>query len=465
MKPKNKEQKLMLEIVQKLPELTEKQIEYYKTHCFTTEILESRGRCVCSDCGHAWKPKDADKMIRLQCPHCGHSGQVEHNKASSKQIEYFVISRAIEGYQVLRYIQVRRRSEARKVYHWHKDVGAVFFDSKGNETEFSLSRFTMGWIPDAWSFDSEIELRGKSQDVLYRIYPAGMITQSIIPILKRNGYDGKLFHNCVGRLIHALLTEPMIESWWKIGHKGAVLRCLQGYLYLNNKEAVRHIRMATRHGVLFDTPEKWSDFEDFIRDLKYLGKDIFNPQIIFPENFEEAHQIWHERVERKREKEAERRERERRIAERNREFEEMKKKQNENEWIDHYVSHFSSMDFERSGFRFKPLLTAEDFQNEADVMNHCIKSYFGKKDRLLLSIMYNGDKTETAEIDLVNGEVIQCRGRNNHPTEHHDTIVFMLKQYMRVFKAYNEGKFLKYAKNKVKVRNSEKMSENALQVA
>lgn len=463
--PKTDKQKRILEISQTFPELTEKQIEYYKANCFDSIIIESRGRCVCSDCGHAWKPKEANTLNRACCPHCGHEGQVEHNRASDKQIRYFVISKAIDGYQVLRYIQVRRRSEARKVYHWHHDVGAAFFDSKGNEVECTLSRFTMSWIQDAWSFDSEIELRSAKCDVLYRLKPDAMITQSVIPVLKRNGYDGKLFYNHACRLIHALLTEPTIESWWKIGHKGAVLKCLQGQLFLSNKEALRYIRLATRHGVIFDTPESWGDFMDFINDLRYLGKDVFNPSIIFPENFEEAHYIWHERAERKREKERQRYERERRIAENNRRFEEVQKKQENNEWIEHYVSHFTSMDFERSGYRFKPLLTADDFQAEADCMNHCIRSYYGKKDTLLLSIMRSGEKVETAEIDLAHGEVIQCRGKNNHPTEHHDTIVFMLKQYMRVFKAYNEGKFLKYAKNKAKVQNAENTPENALQVA
>jgi len=465
MKPKNKEQKLMLEIVQKLPELTEKQIEYYKANCFDTIITESRGRCVCSDCGHAWKPKDADKIMKAQCPKCSHSGNVEHNKASDKQICYFVISRAIEGYQVLRYIQVRRRSEANKVYHWHQDVGVIFFDSKGDETEFTLGRFKMGWVIDAWSFDSEIELRNKNCDVLYRLHPTAMITQSIIPILKRNGYDGKLFYGWNARLIHALLTNPTVESWWKIGHKGVVLRCVQGYVYTNNRDDVRYVMLATRHGVIFDTPEKWTDFKDFIRDLRYLEKDVFNPSIIFPENFEEAHRIWHERAERKRNKEMERIDRERRIAERNRRFEEARKEAAKNEWMEHYVSHFSSMSLERNGFLFKPLLTAEDFQAEADYMQHCIKGYFGKVDALLLSITHGGERVETAEIDLKNGEVVQCRGRHNHNSEHHDTIVFMLKQYMRIFQAYNDGKFLKYAKNKAKVQNTEEMPENALRVA
>ena len=45
-------------------------------------------------------------------------------------------------------------------------------------------------------------------------------------------------------------------------------------------------------------------------------------------------------------------------------------------------------------------------------------------------------------------EIIQCRGRNNQSSQHHDTIVYLLKQYRRIFKAYYDGKFLKYANKK-----------------
>lgn len=463
MRPRNKEQQLLLEIVQTLPELTDKQIEYYKAKCFDTEIIESRGRLVCSDCGHAWKHKEASNMDKAKCPHCGHRANVTHNKAVDKQVRYFVIASAVKNYQILRYIQVRRRSEANKVYHWHKDVGSIVFDEKGNQTEFTLSRFTMSWYIDAWCFDSEIELR-KRNDVLSRIEPTAIITLSMTPTLKRNGWDGKMLDGYATRLVELLLVNPTIESWWKIGHKGIVADALRRYSFYSN-DTVRIIKLATRHGRIFRTREEWLDFKDFLGDLKYLGKDTFNPSIIFPENFEEAHRVWNERRMRKEEKERDRQRRERQIEENNRVFEQAKKEQDENKWIEHYTSHFASMDFERSGYRFKPLLSAEDFQAEYDVMKHCIKTYFGKANALLLSVSYGGEKIETAEIDLKAGVVVQCRGKNNLNTEHHDTIVYMLKQYMSIFKAYNEGKFLKYAKNKIKKQEVEQTIEDVQQVA
>lgn len=457
MKPKTEAQKRMLEMVQTLPELTDKEIAYYKEHCFADNIIESRGRLVCSSCGHSWKKKDADKMQGAKCPHCGRGAVVEHNKAVDKQIRYYVIASHINGFQVLRYIQVRRRTQANKVYHWHSDVGSIVFDALGDSTEFTLSRFTMSWIVDAWSFNSEIEMRRKDSRVLSCLSPNAILTKSIMPTLKRNGWKGELCGGDVAYLIKMLLTRPTIESLWKIGHHGYIEVFLQ-YPRITDEQQ-RLLKLATRHGFIFDTAYKWRDFMDYINDLKVLKKDIFNPSIIFPKDFEEAHRETHKKAQRKRDKEAELARRQRAIEQREAEFKRMQQESEKNKWINHYTTCFATMDFSRSGFRFKPLLTPEDFQNEADVMKHCIKSYYGKENTLLLSISSEGQKQETAEIDLDKGIVVQCRGKNNLPTPQHDTIVFMLNQYMRIFKAYNEGKFLKYSKNKQTINDKQAASK------
>lgn len=448
MKPKTVEQKRMLEIVQTFPELTKKERDYFKKHAFMTQIVESRNRLVCSDCGHSWSVDDASKLTKAKCPHCKHHGNVLHNKACVKEIEYFMISEAIEKWQVIRVIQVRRSSQANKIYHWYQDVGAIFYDEKGNATEFSLSRFTMSWIRDAWSFDSEIELRNKSYNVLQSLGVGALLTYSVMPTLKRNGYNGEVINNDCQHLISKLLTDPKFESLWKIGHKGVVAHLIHSYRSLLNDKEERLLKIATRHNIIFKMREEWVDFLDFIKDLEYLNKDIFNPSIVFPENFAEAHQVWHERAETKRQKERERAERQRRIEEHNRAFVAAQQDEAKKQWIEFYTTHFGTLNFERNGYRFKALVTVKDFEEEANVMQHCIRSYYGKNQQLLLSISYNGEKQETAQIDMRTLEIIQCRGRNNQSSQHHDTIVYLLKQYKRIFKAYYDGKFLKYANKK-----------------
>ena len=80
----------------------------------------------------------------------------------------------------------------------------------------------MSWIRDAWSFDSEIELRNKSYNVLQSLGVGALLTYSVMPTLKRNGYNGEVINNDCQHLISKLLTDPKFESLWKIGHKGVV---------------------------------------------------------------------------------------------------------------------------------------------------------------------------------------------------------------------------------------------------
>lgn len=102
----------------------------------------------------------------------------------------------------------------------------------------------------------------------------------------------------------------------------------------------------------------------------------------------------------------------------------------------------------KDGFTIKALLTRDDFEEEWKAMHHCIRTYYGKIDTLLVSICVGEQKTETAEIDLKTYEIKQCRGANNHPSEHHERIVELLTSQKRIFKAYNERKFVKKSEKK-----------------
>ena len=441
MKPKTKEQKKLLEVMQLFPEPTEKQIEYAKKHCFNDLMIESRGRVVCTHCGHSWKPKDAGKLEAISCPHCGHIAKIQHNKAAYKENEYFVISRKVGEYQAFQFFLMKKYAKANTLHHWHGEVGTMFIDMSGNRTFFSLSRFAMSWIMDAWSFDSEIELR--KSDVLDRLGVGAIITTSIHPTLKRNGWNGKLFHNDCTHTPRHLLTDPQFESLWKIGQYGICEAKMRWGWYrsdgVTEDERNRIIRLCNRYGKIYKTSEEWGDLMDYVSDLKFLNRDFGNPKILFPENFQEEKM----RINNKRH------EKERAIAREaaaRRAIEEAERDKKKKEWVRTYQRRFKDMCINSDGFTIKALLTRDDFDEEWKAMNHCIRSYYGKIDTLLISISVGDKKTETAEIDLKNYEVKQCRGANNQPSAHHDQIIQLLAAQMKVFRAYNERKFVKKSK-------------------
>lgn len=441
MKPKTKEQARLLEIVQLQPDLTEKQLEYAKKNCFSNIAIESRGRIVCTQCGHAWRPKDADKASETQCPHCKRKLTVQHNKASYEGWAYLTITKQVDDYQAFRFIRIRRKAKANKVYHWYHDVGTTFMDMNGKMIDFTLGRFTMGYVLDAWSFDSQVELRGTN--VLSRLYTDALICKSIHPVLKRNGWNGKLFKKDAVELTQKLLTDPKFESLWKIGQFGICEFILGRYGRRKNGEIMeRIIKLANRHGKIFKTINEWTDMLDYVDDLIELGKDFGNPKVLFPENFQEEKMRINDKVHQKREREE--RERQARRA-----MEQAEREKKKKEWINKYQRTFKEFSIMSNGLTITPLLTKKDFEDEYKALKHCIRSYYGKEDALLVSISYNGEKLETAEIDLKNYNIVQCRGKYNHPSNKHDEIVKLIEKNMRIIKAYNNRKFEKKKKNSV----------------
>lgn len=442
MKPKNKEQARLLEIVQLFPDLTEKQVEYAKKNCFSNTAIESRGRIVCTQCGHKWKPKDADKVEEVVCPHCKRRLSVTHHKAAYEEWSYLLITKQIDDYQAFRFIRFRKKTTPNQIYHWYHDVGTAFMDMKGNITEFTLSRFTMGYIVDAWSFDSNIELRGTQ--TLLRLYNDAMICKSVHPILKRNGWNGKLYEKDALCVTKKLLSDPKFESLWKIGQFGICNYMLRHYYRKKNEWAIeRIIKLANRHGKIFKTLHEWLDRLDYVDDLIELGKDISNPKILFPENFQEEKMRINDKVHQKRERE----ERERKAKQ---EMEEAERERKKKEWLQNYKLKFNGLSITSNGLVVTPLITKQDFENEYKELRHCIRSYYGKIDSLLVSISYENKKMETAEINLKDYSIIQCRGKFNKPSEKHNEIMQMLESNMRIVKAYNKRKFVKKAKDESK---------------
>lgn len=435
MKPRTKEQKYLLEVMQKFPSLTERQIKYAQSHAFINGIVESRGRMVCGNCAHTWKPKNAAELGSAVCPHCKKKYDVRHHSAVYKEVEYFVVSKCVGDYQAFQFFQFRKKVKANKIEHWMGEVGTMFLDMTGHRTFFSRSRFPMCCYADAWSWDSDIELR--RSDVLDKLGAGALWTKSVHPILKRNGWNGKLFQNDATHTPRYLLTNREFESLWKIGHKG-ICEAIMRWRYFDVRKEIqeRVIRLSNRHGVVYKTMYEWNDRLDYVKDLIYLHRDWSNPTILFPADFQAEKMRINDLAEARRRQEQ--REREERAK-----MDEIERDKKKKEWIALYEMRFKNMCITKGALSIRPLITYEDFEKEHEVMHHCIRTYYGKLDTLLVSISFNEEKTETAEIDLKKYEVVQCRGVCNQPSELHKPIVKLLEDSMKIIKAYNERKFEK----------------------
>ena len=407
--------------------LTPRHKQYANKHCFWETALVSRGKCYCTKCKNTWRDKEAENQPTVTCPHCGKKLEVMAHKTQINMAAYFSVFTTVNGMQVCKWYRVWRdcKNDGTEKYSYAY-LGTEFLLQNGKIHSAEIARCTMCWSTDTWCYGSETQIRKYS--VFQREIAAdASYYDRILPILKQRGFKtNRTYEGREMSIMVRLLTDPKTESLVKIGHVGVVWDVLRFGWAIFKKEELTAIKLANRHHILFDSSDKWSDYKDYIRDLKTMGKDVHNPAILFPENFQQAHQKLHEKVQAKRMREEEERERQRKLAKLQQERERQK-------WISNYAAKFSSMELTSGMFTIKPLISREEFKAEGEAMHHCIETYYGKQNTLLLSIECNGKKCETAEIELAKATIMQCRGCCNYPSEHHDIIVKMLEHFMQEF--------------------------------
>jgi hypothetical protein len=459
MKPRSKIQEKLVEWSNHFPALTDRQAKYAYKHCFDEElpVFCYRNYFYNPNNQKAWKSqgKSIKDVTKVSASETNYKElDVWHRKQKCDK-EYFLILTTKGGYQVGRWFMIHRFITVdwntpvhHKVEYFVRPVGCEWLSTDGKIVSIEKSRCTLCYQIDQWQFWSDMEVRRYSVFTRYLANTACLV-QSILPILRRNGWSirhqfvGGEFEQCV-----ALLRSNWFEMLYKTGQYAIcddVLRgayrdlCVNGKFEEGSDLIKLIVKLANRHHVKFDTREKWSDMKDYIKDLEYLHKDTHNPQILFPANFQTEHKHIHHIAQKRRDEE------ERRMIEQ-RHYDDMRRRDKYNkevqEWVSMYTKRFGDMEIHCGAFTVKPLCSMSDFKAEADEMHHCIVTYYGKKDALLLSIEHDGKKTETAEISLIkNGKLIQCRGHRNDPSQWHDEIVNILND--------NMGEFIRRANLKV----------------
>lgn len=86
--------------------------------------------------------------------------------------------------------------------------------------------------------------------------------------------------------------------------------------------------------------------------------------------------------------------------------------------------------------QLKPLQGVSEFYEEGEALHHCVfaNGYYQKDNCLVIGARVKGERAETIEINTKSWTVMQCRGKYNHPSEHHDRIIKAVEKNIMKFK-------------------------------
>ena len=436
MKARTKLEKKVDAMIGWLPPLTQTQRDQMNAVAFGGEYkiyLNKHGVYTCMGCGNRFGVLNEDGT----CPHCGRKLKVEKdNKYTQKMGAYMCLSQMVnEEFQVFRFFLIRvscKRGQTPQydfLECWQK-----WLRYDGQWVVASRNR-GFSYIYDTWSRNSEISLKKKNT---YNYYGAnyqdwdgyGTIYDGVIPTAVRNGFDETNLQGLSDfRLMRALLTTPMVETFYKQGMYHLVDLFISGNL---TKAQTSAIKVALRHKYYDVTNKLWLDMISFLSELGY---DYRNPHYICPADLYEAHDRYMKEVENKRKREAEEQARLYKI-------EQIRKAEADKKNYVERCQKFFDLDITDGALHIQPLKSVDEFVEEADEMHHCVlrMAYYNKPSSLILSAKINGKRIETIEVNLVNYQVAQCYGACNQFTPFHDSILNLMKANMDEIKRINTGR-------------------------
>lgn len=420
MKAKTPLQQEIIGLSRQLSRLTKAQKRYAFEHCFEhLAQRNSKNVITCLECGHAWKGGNglADTLLGVTCPHCGMKLDIAvGRKRVRKDIEYFSIITTCNQYQVIRFFRaVCILKVGLPASYTIFEVAQRWISPDGTSTTVARKRGYSSIYYDIWLPQSKMEIKPNQEHRVYDIYPACTYPkQRFIKELKRNGFDG----NCHGMraydLFVAILGNSRHETLLKAGQISMLRHTLHSPERLDNYWD--SVKICIRNNYTIADASMWCDY---INMLRQEHKDIRNAHYVCPANLMEAHDRLVDKRNRGKKNE--------RLMGAWEHEEEYRRKKGK----------FFGLMFTDGTIRIKVLESVEEFMLEGDELHHCVYAsrYFRRDDSLILSATVEGIRTETIEVSLSDMQIVQCRGKHNGQSPHHERILQIVNSNMNEIRA------------------------------
>ncbi|MEA5130041.1 MAG: PcfJ domain-containing protein [Proteiniphilum sp.] len=411
MKAKNKFQQQIVEASKTLPAISKTQAQWgYDNAIEHIGRRTDKGTITCTKCGHSWQGTGylVDTLTDCICPNCKAKLTVKTTKQRVFNGSYYMtVVTTHKGYQVLRTVMIKSVGKVgKRCEYTHSEVMQRWIAPSGKHCTFAKLRQTMGTMYyDSWIFHTDMELR-QENDVYNRIFTGEVYPRlKLIPEIKRTGFKNSFYGQKPLDMFRILLTDSRAETLLKTGYTNLLERIMDmGWKKIENYW--QSIRICIRNGYKIEDATLWCDYID---NLRFFGKDLYNAKYVCPTNLHAEH----DRYMRKKAKADAQAELEKQL-EKEAEYREAKAK-------------FFGLVFSDGLISVRVLESVADIVLEGKLMHHCVGSYHSKTDSLILSACIDGQRIETIEVSLYQLKVVQSRGVCNKNTEHHSRIINLVE--------------------------------------
>lgn len=436
MKPRNKIEREVAELSNKLPLLT-REIEWGKFHLFSHEAFKCKDELWCSDCGHKWINSDFSELSvtlgigeKTECPYCHKELTVKvSRKQKSNEIVYMTVVTVCEDYQVLRHVYCNRFTRKRDSFqnYFFDEVVQEWISIDGKRT---IMAKPMNMGSSGWLYSHPLSIKNEYGNSYYYgdrysfwgdIYPG----IHLLPVLKKRGLKNSFHNVSPSMLIRGLLSG---DNDYELCLKTKQYSMLQ-YIHKAGSFNIQYkpsFNICNRNKYKIKDASMWCDYIDL---LNYFKLDVHNSKYVCPNNLKKQHDILMNRKEKIQAKIRAERQREQAIKDA------ISRKKTISDFYKTKMKFFG-MVITDGNITIKPLESVVQYFQEAKAMHHCVFSneYYKRADALILSARIEDKRVETIEVNLKTLQVVQSRGVCNKSTEYHDRIVNLVKKNIDIIR-------------------------------
>lgn len=469
MQPKSKNEKIVWELFDKLPDLSNEAKHFAMYHIggkqtayFNKKKNAVIGRYKCTVCGYEW---DGQGSQETTCPHCKQLLKVEATKKKkANNYGFFVDAQTCEDWLVMRYYWYDHDVHADgSVSNFFKEVMQLWYDNDGNEVVMANNKAmypSMVRCPFSLYSGMSIKRPRTKQPYYYGFNiidtPFDCIYIENLPKQFRYVDWSKWDRYDIADVLPYFRKFPMIETLIKMERRDILKELFKNGRLNNPGLYFNSIRLAIKNKyqpVMKPKGNELALWFDMLPQLLRLGKDWRNPHYVCPPDMIATHNKYTDIIS---------------------EMESLEKAAKMEKQYKDARKMFFGMDIGNDDIHIQPLESVRDFYNEWKEMKHCVYSceYFNMQkhpDSLILSARtgdwHNPVKfLETIEIDIRTYSIKQVHGHCNSDSERHQEVIDIVKKNLKIVKKVVEDFKAEQAK-KAKEANEAKKKANPLKEA